>query len=107
MAGSGLKTLDTQDCRSIAWLYGQKRDQSVLARAPTVQRVPGRPSEPSQDVSAMHSNGSVVWRLRADSPRGRLADVSWQEDRGARVNASAIDASAQPEGELGNPGVRD
>src|SRR5438105_3473762 len=57
-----------------------QRDQRVLARAPTVPRVPGRPSEQSEDVPAVRGNGSVVSQLRAESPFGRLGDVPRTEE---------------------------
>src|SRR5207302_11454535 len=73
------KTLDTRTAASVASWYGQC-DQSVLARASTVPRVPGRPSEQGEDVPEMPHHGSVVSRLRAESSLGRLGYLPRTEE---------------------------
>jgi hypothetical protein len=65
--------------------WHDQRDQSVLARAPTVPRVPRRSTEPSEDVSELHGNGSVVSQLRADSPRSWLGNLRRKEKLTRRV----------------------
>ena len=73
------RTLDTRTAAALHGGHG-RRDQSILARAPTVPRVPGRPSEPREDVPELHDNGSVVSQLRAESPLARLGDMPRTEE---------------------------
>jgi hypothetical protein len=59
--------------------HGQ-RDQSVLARAPAVPHLAGRPSKRREDVPGLQRDGSVVSQLRADAPCGWLGDVPGREE---------------------------
>jgi hypothetical protein len=59
-----------------------------------MRRVPRRPHEQTQGLPDVHYDGAVVRQMFAESPLGRLADVSGKEDLSVTRTVRACAMSA-------------